>query len=86
MAKLKEVVVTFLKHYHKDDTDCSGDYYDSEILVNNKVHDVLGGFDSDIEPESFYEGFIAGVKFAEKTCRAKYDHLQFEYDRVNDYE
>lgn len=86
MKKNKDIVVTFLRHYATTDKEYTEDYYDSEILVNGKELIKLGSFDAEFEPDAFYEGFIEGVKFAEKFCKAKFDFVQFEYDHVADYE
>lgn len=60
--RMKSIEVTILTHFSKDDTDCSGDYYDIEIIINDKVVMTYNDYYHD-KGEEKATGFIDGLQY-----------------------
>lgn len=53
--------VKIVTHYEQSDTDCSGEYYDIEVFINNRLVAEYGDYYHD-KGEEKVEGFIAALK------------------------
>jgi hypothetical protein len=61
-TKQNIVKVKIVTHYAKDDPECSSDYYDVEVFVDNKVAITYGDYYHDKGDEAA-DAFVEGLKF-----------------------
>ena len=85
IKKHNELVVRFVKHHAEEDVDCKEHYFDSEIIINDKVYMNLGPYDMNQDPCDYFDGFVDGLKYLDKISKKKLETLQIEYQHINDY-
>ena len=59
----KEIEITQVIHFAKDDPDCFGDHVDIELIKDGEVIQNYGDYYHDKGQEKV-EGFIAGMEYA----------------------
>lgn len=57
-------------HYCKEDTECDGDYYSVDLMIDGEKV-----YDTGVEGAALIAGFLNGVEWAAKT--------KLEYEEVN---
>lgn len=80
------LIVKLVKHYHVDDPNCERQYFNSEIVVNNKPFVNLGAYDATQDPCDYFDGFVDGIKYLDKLSKKKLETLQIEYEHKSDYD